>query len=193
MNFFIQHIDRIRYIARDIAYKHKNYYEVDELVNEAYISYCVMVENSPNWRDGFKYSKGILLRRVKFDIASYIRSESKLRIKQNLEREDKKYPIFVSNSVSTLENEEGNNHNLFLEKELGEIDTSYEQIDNKNTLEYLNEKIKLSDKEWSIISEYFYEGKDTNEIGREMDYDARTISYHKNKALDKYKEVALSI
>jgi RNA polymerase sigma factor (sigma-70 family) len=182
MDLFVKNLTKIKGIARNVSARHCDMYEVDELVNAAYISYDRAITNNPALiEEKFSIPK-ILFYRVSRDMLSYIRDESKLRIKQRMEDKKIDIPKFKTTSFQAVKEDDNFKESIF---EPYEVDKGFAQVEIRDYVYDLCSFAPLSDEEWRIIQGYFYEEKPLLQIGKEMGYAEGTICNKKKKMLKK--------
>jgi len=180
MDSFVENLSQIKNIARRIIAQHCGIYEVDELVNAAYVKFDRAITNNPALIEE-KFSKlSTFFYRIKMDMKDYIRDESKFRIKQRLEKKGLDVPDFATASFQVPEDE--NIHDFF---EPFNTEYGYAQVEIKDYIHELCSFTPLSDDEWAIIQGYFYDERPLKEVSEEIGVKQCTGSLKKKKMLKK--------
>jgi RNA polymerase sigma factor (sigma-70 family) len=187
MDTFVENLEKIRAIAKKINEIHSNYYNEDELINEAFIGYNRSITNNSELKDKFKTNIRMFLSRVKWDIKDYIRNKSKLKNKQRRENKGQFYPLSVNFSALNTTEEEGQVKKSF---NPSCIDDNFKKIDNIDLLDCLNSKVKLTNREWRIIQTYFYGEKTLKEIGKKEGISDNRVCTCKTEIIKKYLSVS---
>jgi RNA polymerase sigma factor (sigma-70 family) len=182
MDLFVKHLVKIKKIAQNIAARHGFYYEVDELINAAYLKYDRAITNNPALIEEQFSKVTTFCYRVQMDMKDYIIDESKYRTKKRLADKDLPVPSFQSMSVT---NSEGDAFDVDYYVQCHSHEEGYIQFENKDYLDELCKSAPLSDDEWAIIQGYFYDEKSLKEIGQEIGYAEGTICTKKQKLLKK--------
>ena len=175
MNLFTQDLEKIKKIAEKISFQYNNHFEVDELVNAAYIGFRNAISLNPDllFAERFK-----MLYRAKKDILEYIRKELKNR---------KKYNIKFFN-VSSLQSDE-----TILQAEPLCKENGYSKVEDSDFLNVLFEKSQLSSTDWAIIQGYFYDERMLKTIGEDIGLSESRICNRKKEICNRLKEVALQL
>jgi RNA polymerase sigma factor (sigma-70 family) len=182
MDLFEKNLSKIKSIAYQINMRHNQMYEIDELVNAAYVMFDRAITNNPALIEEQFSTPKILFYRVSRDMVDYIRNESKFRIKQRMEAKDLDIPTFKTTSFQKAERDSEQRDCPF---EPYSIDAGYAQVEIKDYVGELCELTPLSDDEWAIIQGYFYDDKSLKQIGQEIGYAEGTICTKKKKMLKK--------
>lgn len=155
-DIFVKNMETIKKIARNFSYRYDNKFEVDELINAAYIGFNRAITNNPALIEKQFSKLNILLFRVKCDMIDYINKELGLR------REN---PI------------------LFIQLPVIHVPVTewgYKSIDTRDHVEHLIST--LSDEDWIIIQGYFYDEKPLKQIGEDLGINESSIWQKREKA-----------
>lgn len=181
MDIFVKHLDSIKAIAENIASLHGNRFEVDELVDIAYVGYDRAITNNPSLMELFSNKVGSLMFRVKSDMKDYIREQTSFRRKNRVD--------FISSSFQTrLEDTGDRNTEPFLEPSCTE--KTYEEKENIDLLEAIFNKVELTDDEWYIIQSYFYEEKTQKDIAEVLNCSNSNVCLKTKQILNKLSSCA---
>jgi len=154
-SIFEKNIEEIKMIARKISKQFYNRFEVDELVNAAWVGFDRSISNNPALIKD-KFSKlSTLLFRVRCDILDYVKKELDLR------------KVHVPNFMSSSE------------LHVPITDLGYNEVDNRDHVEQLTST--LSDEDWSIIQGYFYDEKPLKDIGKDLGISESAIWQRRKK------------
>ena len=174
-DIFIENFEAIRRIAQRILRNHKNFYEVDELINAAYIAYDKAITKRPLLINEQYDRLSTFLFRVKMDMKDYIRDKSKFQIKQRMKDKRIKVPSFYNSFYDN--SEDGYKRFISFNTEQG-----YENIDNIDYLDKILKISNLSDFEWKIIQGYFYDERTIKDVGK-------NIGFSESRICEKIKEI----
>lgn len=155
-DLFVKNMETIKKIARNFSYRYNNKFEVDELINAAYIGFDRAVTNNPALIEKQFSKLSTLFFRVKCDILDYINKELGLRREQ----------------IPDIK--------LFSELYFPLIEPGYKAIDTRDHVEQLTST--LSDEDWIIIQGYFYDDKTLKEIGEDLGINESSIWQRRKKA-----------
>jgi RNA polymerase sigma factor (sigma-70 family) len=187
MDFFFEHLKGIQQMARKICRSYHGKYEVDELINVAWMDYQVMIEKYPFWTRSYRYPELILYKRVRYDMLNYIRYDLKLKKKKILEKNGSHVPLFISYNAEDKDGEK-------LSSFTGSYsDKGFDKVDNLELLEYLRTRMGLTDREWKILKYYFYNGYTDRLIAEKINISKSRVSQLRNQALKKCKEHLIGV
>ncbi len=146
-------VPEITNIAKGLSSFWNNKFEVNELVNEAWIK-----------RKRLKSTDiPLILRRAKFDMIDYIRCQEG-RLQSIDENGKKRYkPKHITNIVFIDDNNEEQKAFIF---DRPVEDKSFLSLENKELIDILLEE--TTDREETVIRKYFLEEKSLKEVGKEM-------------------------
>ena len=181
MDLFLKHLNQIKQMAVKTKSRHYNLYEVDELINAAYVKYDRAVTNNPSLIEEHFFNIKTFLYRVQMDMRDYIREESKSRINKRLEAKDLPVPKFQSISDYRSDGDFARGYHAYEHS----TEEGYAQIEAKDYVDELREKSSLSDSEWAVIQGYFYDEKTLKEISTEAGLSEGRICIKKQKVLKK--------
>jgi RNA polymerase sigma factor (sigma-70 family) len=167
MDIFVKNLVSIRAVARKAALRYGNRYQVDELVNVAYIGYDRAITNKPSLLETFKKITSLLFR-VKSDIIDYIRHDTQFRRKNKLN--------VTTCSFRPSSEEESSWEPSCTEKVV------LEDIEEANLL-LMN--TTLTDDEWFIIQQYFYEDVPLKTVGKRLGLGESAIWKRRAKMYEK--------
>jgi RNA polymerase sigma factor (sigma-70 family) len=159
-------LNGMRYEAIGIVRRCKNTFEVDELVNEAWIA--GVNSDLPS-----KYQR---LKRAKWDMEHYVRTRLGRKIMVKGEEADR--PVFFTNIEGYEEHG---------------IDTNIDRVDTHEFLDFLvykNSMCTLKPIEKEIIESYYLKEMKLKEIGEKLDISEGSVSYMLKKALKECREEA---
>lgn len=180
MDLFLQNIDKIRkvveFIVRDYDYK----FEVDELINIAYIGYCRAVKNNGSLVYSQFNNIHILIRRVRYDIKDYIREQRKVRVKEKMERVGIEVPQFYNSSFQPY-----NEDDKIAYITPGDNEEGYEDVDIRDTLDYLMNNSGLTEVERKVIYSRYGIGKTIEETANIMGRSPSGINDIRKSAMEK--------
>lgn len=171
MDLFEKNIKAIRKIATNLYVLSDRRYEIDELINEAWIKF----HNTVKGNDKLLKNPKLIHKRVHFDMVDYMREKDGARL-------SKKPSSFISPI-----NEDGEN---ILEDITGDIDNNFTSFENRDLLIALNRRVKLTKREWTIIRSYFYGEKTLKEAGQEIGTTETWACRCQKTAIKKYKDCA---
>lgn len=177
MDIFVKNMDAIRTVALHYHHLFKGKYEVEELINEAYIKFDRAVTNNPKIIEEKFSNPKLLLTRVKNDIKDFIRDDTKFRTRQRWEKSGKAFPEFKSYSFQVDKDSD---------TEFFEPTSHYTEydIEREDLFDALFAKVELSKDEWEIIQRYFYEEKPMKKVGEEIGFSEAAI-YNKTTKMCK--------
>ena len=173
MDLFVEHINKIRPIAKKIADYNGDRFDVDELVNEAYMGYHRAITNNP---EVFSTGWQRVLSRAKFDMFDYVRKTLGLRHVNHID--------FVHMSYQRDDDDE----RTFFEPQCQ--DSNFEAFEGDDFLDGLLKKVKLTNQEWTIIQSYFYEENTLKKVGTEIGLSEARTSQKKTHMLERLNEAA---
>jgi RNA polymerase sigma factor (sigma-70 family) len=183
-------MDKIEKIAEKMVNYWHGKFEVEELIDTAYIKYRTAIENNPSLVDSVFSNLTTFLWRVKNDMKDYIKKQTGIRTKEK----KKMLANTITHSFQRPDDDNGN-HGCISFFEPQSIDKGQESVDNCELLNEIFKKVELTDREWKVIQGYFWEGKTTKEVGIELgsaDKNASgTTCNIKNKIVKKLQKQAL--
>ncbi len=183
MDLFIHNLEKIRkvvgFIVRDYHYR----YDVDELINSAYISYRTAIKNNPSLVYDQFNNIHILLKRVRYDIQHYIRTERKVRVKQKMEKVGLTVPLFYNATFLPLNDKKTDKCPIPVEEE-----ERYEDIDIRDTLDYLMNNSGLTDIEKKVIYSRYGVEKTIKETAGMMGISASSVNNVRKTAMEKIQD-----
>ena len=183
MDLFIENLDKIRRVVEFIVRRYNFQYEVDELINASYIGYCRAVKNNPSSVYTKFNNTHTLLKRVKYDILDYIREEVKGKSKKNMENAGMVVPkMFNATFLPISDDNKEDTHYVPVEEE------GYEDIDNRDTLDYLMNNSGLTDKEKKVIYIRYAKGETIEETAGIMGVSCSGVNYLQKAAVGKIKD-----
>ncbi len=181
MDLFVDNLDKIRkvveFIVRDYHYR----YEVNELVNTAYISYRTAIKNNPSLVYSQFNNIHVLINRVRFDIRDYVREQRKLRVIEKMERAGIEVPLFCSTSFQSYDEDDKIAHVAPPDNR----EDSFEESDTKDTLDYIMNNSGLTAVEKEVIYSRYAVGKTIKETANIMGRSPSGINDIRKSAMEK--------
>ena len=187
MDLFVKNLETIKSIALELHFLHGKRYEVNELVNAAYLGYKRAITNNPSLIEG-KFSRiTTFFFRVKSDMKDYIRDETKKRIKDRMENKGVPVPNFLTNSFQAPKEED---QDFF---EPSNTEYGYEEYEISDFLDRVFMEVHLDNDEWDIIQGYFYDEKTLKEVGKDIGLSEGRVCKIKKDMLNKIQPTALRL
>ena len=174
MDLFVEHIDEIRPIAEKLEVSYHERFQSDELINAAYMDFLKAIEN-PEFVAKIKDNQSVLFIRAKMDMMHYVRNELRTRHKNQIK--------FVSLSMEDKFDEEQH----FDIKKI-DFHVGFEEVDNRDFIDAMFDKVTLSEEDWSLIQEYFYDERTLKEIGKDVGKAESTMHKRKANIIDNLRE-----
>ena len=174
MDLFVENLDAIKRVARKIVKTWGNRFDVDELVNAAYIGFDRAVTNNPSLLNTQFNKVNILCSRAKLDMKDYIGVETGVKRKHKITL---KY-------LSTIASDDWRNAD-FCSFDMIDTTCPFDEFENSDLLDALFDRVLLTDSEWSIIQGYFYEERTLKNISIELGLSEARVSNKKREILKK--------
>ena len=179
MDVFEKNLGAIENIAKNLVYYHKGRFEVDELVNAAYLNFNTAITNNPRIIIKYEEDTRYFCIRVQLDMRNYIRKELGLRNKHQIEVVSMTYQDSpkdmlngeISGSFETLIDEPG-----------------YKRIDNIDFIEHIIHNFNFTDTEIKILRGYYIDKKKAKDIARDCGLETSYISTKKKALLKKLRD-----
>ena len=175
-DLFVENLDAVKYVAYKLAKESSFIYNVDELVNAAYISYDKAITNNPSLVEGVFSKLGCFFFRVKSDMKDYILKQSNFRMKKYTEEKGKRYKTVPEILPFPVKKDEDG---VWGECELSCTEHGYKEVETEDYLDELFMRVELTPDEWHIIQGYFYDEMTMKEIGEEINLTESRISQKK--------------
>ena len=184
MDLFVENLDKIRKVVEFIARDYHGCYEVNELVNAAYISFNTAVKNNPSLVYTKFSNTNILLKRIRYDVRHYIREQRKIRVKQKMERVGMAVPLFCSSSFQP-DNEDDK---IAYIAPPNDREDSYEDVDTKDTLDYIMTNSGLTETERRFIHIRFIQENTMEETANIMGRSVSSMNTYRKEAMEKIQD-----
>jgi len=171
---FKEALPQLRALANKIVERWGDEFEVDELVNEAWI----LSEHKDEAID-----LPLLLRTVHLDMIDYVRK----RIgRKQLKAKRPKYITNTTDSDSQRDNPENGHQNDFLSSYFSIADNWNEEFENRDLIEFLLSV--TPPKQTEVLRKYFLEQKSLIEVGKELGLADSSICNLKKAGLEICRE-----
>lgn len=193
MDLFIKNLDEIRKLVTLIARDYKNRYQVDELLNAAYIGFKRAIANNPSLSDTQFRHLHILKYRVRCDIKDYIRYERKDKMKKRLENEGLHFPVMLNASFLPINHESGDINNTKDKHYILDYEEGLADFDRIDALHYLMNNSGLTNIEKRVIYLYFFQENDIRTVADILGRSKSGINNVKIRALKKIQSKAEKI
>ena len=181
-DLFVENLPAIKYVAYKLAKESYFKYDVDELVNVAYISYDKAITNNPSLVEGVFSKLGCFFFRVKSDMIDYMRNQSRSRMKKYREEKGKKYKTVPKIlPFPSRKNEDGK----IISYEPSCTEQGYAEVDTEDYLDELFMRVNLTPNEWHLIQGYFYDEMTLKEVGKEINLTESRMVQVKTKIKEK--------
>jgi RNA polymerase sigma factor (sigma-70 family) len=185
-DLFMENINKIRPIAEKIVSYNSSKFEVDELVNEAYIGFHRAITNNP---EVFSTGWQRVLSRAKFDMLDYVRKKNGSRRKEVDKRCSVGKRVKLASIYSMpFQRNDDKEVNVFFEPVSQE--DCFEAFENEDFLDCLLSRVHLTNDEWTIIQSYFYEENYLQDVGKEIGLSEARTSQKKKYMIERLNEAA---
>ena len=184
MDLFVQNMDAIRRVANKVARKSGYRFEVDELINAAYIAFDVAITNNPALIEKhFSRKLSTFLFRVGSDMKDYVRTQTRLKTRQRREEKGTHFPEMITTSFQVKKRDDYSSEQSIYEPI--EADCHITDAARKDYIANLCWNSSLTDEDWKIIQGYFYEEKSLKQVGKEIGKSEAATCKRKQKVLKK--------
>lgn len=183
MDLFIENLDKIRKVVEFIAGDYGYRYETDELINIAYIGYDRAITNNPSLVYDQFNNIHVLINRVRYDILDYIRNETKTKSKKLMKNAGMTVPLFYNASFLPLSDDNKEDRSYVSDSEEG-----YEDVDIRDTLDYLMNNAGLTEVERKVIYIRYAIGKTIEETAGIMNKSVSWTNNTRKSAMEKIKD-----